>query len=122
MEVLQDNDHLHSIMPFCQGGDLCGVVLEVSERRQANESVEGVGGMSEPVARYWFRQILLGLHYLQSKGVCHRDLSLENILVDVNNCLVIDIDMGMCLRVPYHCPSDPSGKAADVEHGTHRRL
>jgi hypothetical protein len=40
--------------------------------------------------------------------------------VDVNNCLVID--MGMCLRVPYLCPSDPNGKAADVEHGTHRRL
>ena len=120
MEVLQDNDHLYSVMPFCRGGDLFGVVLEVSERRQANESVEGAGGMSEPVARYWFRQILLGLHYLQSKGVCHRDLSLENILVDVNNCLVID--MGMCLRVPYHCPSDPNGKAADVEHGTHRRL
>ena len=120
MEVLQDNDHLYSVMPFCRGGDLFGVVLELSERRQANESVEGAGGMSEPVARYWFRQILLGLHYLQSKGVCHRDLSLENILVDVNNCLVID--MGMCLRVPYHCPSDPNGKAADVEHGTHRRL
>ena len=120
VEVLQDNDHLYSVMPFCRGGDLFGVVLEVSERRQANEATEGPGGMSEPVARYWFRQILLGLHYLQSRGVCHRDLSLENILVDVNHCLVID--MGMCLRVPYYCPGDPNGKAADVEHGTDRRL
>ena len=120
MEVLQDNDHLYSIMPYCRGGDLFGVVLEVSEKRQANEAVEGAGGMSEPVARYWFRQLLLGLHYLQSRGVCHRDLSLENILVDINHCLVID--MGMCLRVPYHNPADPSGKATDVEHGSDRRL
>lgn len=120
MEVLQDNDHLYSVMPYCRGGDLFGVVLEVSETRQANEAVEGAGGMSEPVARYWFRQLLLGLHYLQSRGVCHRDLSLENILVDIHHCLVID--MGMCLRVPYHNPADPTGKATDVEHGSDRRL
>mmetsp|Transcript_16506 Transcript_16506/g.26945 ORF Transcript_16506/g.26945 Transcript_16506/m.26945 type:complete len:476 (+) Transcript_16506:276-1703(+) len=120
MEVLQDHEHLYSVMPFCRGGDLFGVVLEVAERRQTNEAMEGLGGMSEPVARYWFRQILFGLHYLQSKGVCHRDLSLENILVDVNHCLIID--MGMCLRVPYHCPGGLDGRAVDVEHGTDRRL
>jgi len=120
MEVLQDNEHLYSVMPFCRGGDLFGVVLDVAERRQQNEATEGAGGMSEPVARYWFRQILFGLHYLQSRGVCHRDLSLENILVDVNHCLVID--MGMCLRVPYHCPGDLQGRAVDVDHGTDRRL
>lgn len=119
-EVLQDQDHLYSVMPYCRGGDLFGVVLDVAERRQANEETEGAGGMSEPVARYWFRQILFGLHYLQSRGVCHRDLSLENILVDTNHCLVID--MGMCLRVPYHCPGDQEGRATDVEHGTDRRL
>ena len=36
-------------------------------------------------------------------GVCHRDLSLENVLVAEDNCLIID--MGMCLRVPYNDPS-----------------
>ncbi|KAL7543524.1 hypothetical protein ACHAXR_012814 [Thalassiosira sp. AJA248-18] len=120
MEVLQDQEHLYSVMPFCRGGDLFGVVLEVAQTRQENEALEGAGGMSEPVARYWFRQLLFGLHYLQSKGICHRDLSLENILVDVNHCLIID--MGMCLRVPYHCPGEPDGRAVDVEHGTDRRL
>lgn len=60
-----------------------------------------------------------GLHYLQSKGVCHRDLSLENILVDDQNCLIID--MGMCLREPYSDRSNPS-LVTDVEHGTIRRL
>ena len=120
VEVLQDNEHLYSIMPYCRGGDLFGVVLDVAEKRQANEAIEGAGGMSEPVARYWFRQLLLGLHHLQSKGICHRDLSLENILVDIHHCLVID--MGMCLRVPYHCDGGGDGKAVDVEQGTDRRL
>lgn len=120
LEALQDQDYLWSVMPFCRGGDLFGVVTETAEIRQANEAVEGVGGMLEPVARYWFRQLLFGLHHLQSKGVCHRDLSLENILVDVNHCLIID--MGMCLRVPYHNPGGYNDEAVDVVYGTDRRL
>mmetsp|Transcript_20487 Transcript_20487/g.40883 ORF Transcript_20487/g.40883 Transcript_20487/m.40883 type:complete len:462 (-) Transcript_20487:374-1759(-) len=119
VEVLQDNEHLWSVMPFCRGGDLFGVVLEVAERRQQNEAELGSGGMLEPVARYWFRQLLFGLHYLQTRGICHRDLSLENILVDVNHCLVID--MGMCLRVPYYCHHDPR-RSSDVTEGDTRRL
>jgi serine/threonine protein kinase len=36
---------------------------------------------------------------LQHVGICHRDMSLENLLVHKNGALVID--MGMCLMVPY---------------------
>ena len=54
-------------------------MLAEAEERQANKELEGAGGMREPTARYWLRQLLFGLHYLQSKGICHRDLSLENI-------------------------------------------
>jgi serine/threonine protein kinase len=56
---------------------------------------------------------------MQSKGVCHRDLSLENILVDDQHCLIID--MGMCLREPYSGRNDPA-IVTDVENGTMRRL
>jgi serine/threonine protein kinase len=52
-EVLQDGEFLYSVMPFCSGGDLFGVVVQHAEESG------GEGGMSEPVARYWFRQILL---------------------------------------------------------------
>jgi serine/threonine protein kinase len=56
---------------------------------------------------------------LQELGICHRDLSLENILVDVETCLVID--MGMCLRVPYNDPARQGG-ITDVHRGALRRL
>ncbi len=61
-----------------------------------------------------------GLNHLQECGVCHRDLSLENILVDKENCLIID--MGMCLRVPYSDPKSRSRGTTDVAHGKIRRL
>merc|ERR1712232_1404133 len=99
-------------MPYCSGGDLFGVVVKCAEESG------GEIGMTEPVARYWFRRILKGLHHLQSLGKCHRDMSLENILVHGDNCLIID--MGMCLRVPYN---DRFGRdVTDVTQGTTRRL
>mmetsp|Transcript_3136 Transcript_3136/g.5996 ORF Transcript_3136/g.5996 Transcript_3136/m.5996 type:complete len:431 (-) Transcript_3136:21-1313(-) len=114
-EVLQDGDFLYSVMPYCRDGDLFGIVVQYAEESG------GEVGMPEPVARHWFRQILWGLHHLQTQGVCHRDLSLENILVDGDTCKIIDF--GMCLRVPYNDPQRPDGTATtDVTRGTNRRL
>lgn len=52
-------------------------------------------------------------------GVCHRDLSLENVLVDGDKCMIID--MGMCLRVPYESRIS-SNEIVDVDQGVTRRL
>lgn len=52
VEVLQDADCLYSVMPYCAGGDLFGVVVKYAEESN------GEAGMPEPIARYWFRQIL----------------------------------------------------------------
>jgi hypothetical protein len=51
-EVLQDEHWLYSIMPYCRGGDLFSVVVQYAEENN------GDIGMPEPVARFWFRQIL----------------------------------------------------------------
>ena len=40
------------------------------------------GAFSPQICRYYFKQMLIGLHYLHSNGICHRDLKLENILLD----------------------------------------
>ena len=52
LDVLQDGDFLYSVMRYCAGGDLFGVVVKYAEESG------GEIGMPEPVARYWFRQIL----------------------------------------------------------------
>jgi serine/threonine protein kinase len=57
---------------------------------------------------------------LQKKGVCHRDVSLENIALDEQDRLVL-IDPGMSLRVPYSDPCN-QGCVTDVSAGTCRRL
>ena len=59
-------------------------------------------GLSEGEARFWFRQLMKGVAFLHSKGICHRDLSPENVMIDGLEGLIIDL--GMCLRVPYLDP------------------
>jgi serine/threonine protein kinase len=49
---------------------------------------------------------------MQRAGICHRDLSLENLLVHQNGCLVIDL--GMCLRIPYVEQDRPNQSLADT--------
>lgn len=109
IEVLQDDNYLYTVMPYCSGGDLFGHIIH--ENNQLPD---------EGKARAWFRQLLDGLLHLQIKGVCHRDLSLENIMVDDKGNLVI-IDMGMALRVPFTDPSN-IGCVTDVSEGSERRL
>lgn len=80
-----DERHLYSIMPFAAGGEL----FDMLDARQDR--------CSEPEARYWMRQVCEGLAALHAAGVCHRDVSLENVLVTDNGTVVL-IDLGMCLR------------------------
>ena len=121
-EVLQDDEYIYSVMPYCSNGDLFGIVYNYAEYNNFQY------GMPETVARHCFRQILWGLHHLQTHGICHRDLSLENILVDGEDFSCQIIDFGMCLRIPYNDPKLPvgcgsrGGGVTDVTHGSVRRL
>ena len=38
--------------------------------------------MSEPICRYYFKQLLKALCYIHSNGFSHRDIKLDNILLD----------------------------------------
>ena len=60
---------IHFVMPFVRGGELYKIYQ--SKKR-----------FNEKVVRFYASQIVLAIGYLHSKGIVHRDLKLENILVD----------------------------------------
>jgi hypothetical protein len=107
-EVLFDGQNINVVMPYCSGGDLFEL-LQVCRKNPKP-------GLTEERGRFYMRQILLGVQHLQRKGICHRDLSPENIMMHDDGCVVID--MGMCLRMPY---KNDLGAVVDVTKG-HCRL
>lgn len=75
-EKLETDTHHLFFMEVCQGGDL----LQYIRRRRKLE---------EPLAKFFFKQIIYGLAYIHSIGIIHRDLKLENILIDNEGVLKI---------------------------------
>ena len=112
-DSLQDETHLFCVYPFISGGDLYDRLWQDMRRSPS-------GRVDETKARLWFRQILSALSHFQKKGVCHRDLCMENMMVDEHDNIKI-IDLGLCLRVPY---ADPNNRnlVTDVSANSVRRL
>jgi len=59
------------------------------------------GALDEDEARKYFRQIVDGLAYIHSQGVCHRDLKPENLLLDVDGNIKIT-DFGLSNFIDMH--------------------
>ncbi|EFA80647.1 putative protein serine/threonine kinase [Heterostelium album PN500] len=62
-------------------GRIC-LILELVSGGELFDYIVARGRLSEREARKFLRQILAGLIYCHSNNVCHRDLKLENLLVD----------------------------------------
>eukprot|EP00903_Cladosiphon_okamuranus_P011493 g10825.t1 len=78
--------HVYVVTPYCGGGDLLKMVTpEV--------------GTGVAAARKWFRQILLGLAYVHSKGLCHHDFSPENVVITRMGDAAVVMDFGMVTRM-----------------------
>ncbi|KAH0900510.1 hypothetical protein HID58_040013 [Brassica napus] len=68
-EVFVTPTHLAIVMEYAAGGELF-------------ERICSAGRFSEDEARYYFKQLISGVSYCHSMQICHRDLKLENTLLD----------------------------------------
>ncbi|XP_014354008.1 testis-specific serine/threonine-protein kinase 4 [Latimeria chalumnae] len=65
------------------------IILELAAGGDVLDRVRERGPCSESTAGKWFSQLSLGIAFLQSKGIIHRDLKLENLLLDKRENLKI---------------------------------
>ena len=85
LETFEDEKFYFIIMEYINGGNLFSFV---KKRRK----------LSEKVAKFLFRQIILGIKHIHSQLIVHRDIKLENILIDMNNNVKIcDFGIGIIL-------------------------
>ncbi|ORX53396.1 Pkinase-domain-containing protein [Piromyces finnis] len=77
-EVIEDNDYIGIIMEYASGGELFEYIL-------AHRYLE------EYEAKRFFAQLLSGINYLHKNHLVHRDLKLENLLLDsIHNIVITD--------------------------------
>ena len=61
------------------------MVMEIAANGDLFEVLAKAGRFSENTARYFFKQIVMGLDHLHfHHSMCHLDMKLENILVDAD--------------------------------------
>lgn len=58
------------------------LTLELASGGELFDFIAQTGAFSEPVARYYFKQIIEAFEYLHSKGISHRDMKPDNIMLD----------------------------------------
>ena len=85
LEMFEDDDYILISMEYINGGNLFSFV---KKRRK----------LSEKTAKFLFKQIILGIKHMHSNKIVHRDIKLENILIDLNNNVKIcDFGIGRIL-------------------------
>ncbi|XP_022751303.1 serine/threonine-protein kinase SRK2I-like isoform X2 [Durio zibethinus] len=70
-KVILTPTHLAIVMEYASGGELFERI-----------SAAAAGRFNEDEARFFFQQLISGVSYCHAMQVCHRDLKLENTLLD----------------------------------------
>ncbi|KAI7753498.1 hypothetical protein M8C21_033236 [Ambrosia artemisiifolia] len=90
-EVLASKTKIYMILEYVNGGELF-------------DTIASKGKLSESDGRKLFQQLIDGVSYCHDKGVYHRDLKLENVLVDAKGSIKIS-DFGLS-ALPQHLRDD----------------
>ena len=84
-ETYQTQNHFCIVMEYICAGDLLSYIRKRSK-------------LTEQIAKFIFKQIILSLQFIHSHNIVHRDIKLDNILIDLNNNIKI-CDFGVSKRI-----------------------
>lgn len=90
-EVLASKSKIYMVLEYVTGGELF-------------DKISSTGRLQEAKGRKLFQQLIDGVSYCHNKGVFHRDLKLENILLDSRGSIKIS-DFGLS-ALPQHFRDD----------------
>ncbi|RLN50534.1 hypothetical protein BBJ28_00014069 [Nothophytophthora sp. Chile5] len=83
IEFFESPTRIHAVTEFVRGSSLCDVLRRTVGQR-----------LTENRAKAIFRQLVMAVEALHTQGVIHRDLKLENVLLDERSSHATVIDFG----------------------------
>ena len=81
----QTATRLYFVMPLIKGGELSSILKQK-------------GRFEEAEIRFYVAQIILGIEYLHENNLVHRDLKLDNVMLDADGYVKI-IDFGLAAQI-----------------------
>jgi len=94
------HQHVVQFFSFFEDSENVYILLELCRRRSLMELHKRRKAVTEPEARYFMRQIALGVKYLHDHKIIHRDLKLGNLFLSDEMDVKIG-DLGLATRVDY---------------------
>ncbi|ANQ08840.1 Protein kinase domain containing protein [Plasmodium coatneyi] len=111
---MQDNDFIYHVLEFCAKGSIYSISKNFKRRIIPDE-----------LAYKYFCHVVNGLYYLNQMGIFHRDIKMENVLVDhMDNAKLSDFGLSamilgtkshsaLCGTLVYFSPEITSGSGYD---------
>ncbi|KAJ3199455.1 hypothetical protein HDU67_002814, partial [Dinochytrium kinnereticum] len=89
--VLQELDHpfVVKLIEVIETDHYIGMVMEYASGGELFEHILAHRYLKEREACRFFAQLVAGVSYVHNKGIVHRDLKLENLLLDANRNVII---------------------------------
>ncbi|KAI5948772.1 hypothetical protein KGF57_005170 [Candida theae] len=86
---LLNHPNIVNLVEVMKSGKYVGIVLEYASGGELFDYILQHKFLKEPVAKKIFAQLVSGVDYMHSKGLIHRDLKLENLLMDKHKNVII---------------------------------
>lgn len=86
---LLNHPNIVNLVEVMKSGKYVGIVLEYASGGELFDYILQHKYLKEPVAKKIFAQLVSGVDYMHSKGLIHRDLKLENLLLDKHKNVII---------------------------------
>jgi len=82
-----------------EGSIVSYLTFEYYENQDLLDEIERNGRLTEPLAKFFLDQMLSALDYIHHRGYAHRDIKLDNVVMDEDyNIKLIDFGFSQSLR------------------------
>lgn len=92
---------IYMMLEYADGGDMLSYIQSIN------------GPVGERDCKPWMRQILSAVAYLHRMNIIHRDLKLENLLIETSTRMIKLCDFGFSKDLTHRANSTPGSHTTD---------